>query len=527
MAFVEALQQRVWEWLASAKAQRAARVLIAALALLFLGLFLYAAVKRMQYPFEVEWIESGILVSVLRIAHGQGLYVAPTLNFVPFLYTPLYLYAAAAVTKVVGVGGHSYLAMRLVSTLATVGSCATIYALVRTETQRSTAAIAAAGLYLGCYSVVGGFYDIGRVDSLFVFLLLLALLAQRRGHPVLAALVWVLVFQTKQTVLPLAVVILAAEWQRPRRLLAALATFAAVALVSVLLLNHATNGWYNFYIFHIARGLPIVGRQAVLFLPVSVIEPMTAAWVVIAAAAVTTRARLRGDPNSAAMFYLFVSVALYGGVWFVEAHRGASVNSAMPVYAWTAVLFGVAMARLLQAAEQAAQPRLALAVLLAASVQLLALVYNPGRYVPPPDAVTKTQRFIEQLRALPGDVYVLNHSYDLVLAGKQPHAEGEALGAVLDAKLGMTSSNLRAELDAAMAAHRYTAVVVDDLTTTETSWHFEQQYPLEISTGLSSFRYLTSQPQWFLLPCDATPAVMHTLLRSDAMVAPVACGAMK
>ena len=82
MAFVEALQQRVWEWLASAKAQRAARVLIAALALLFLGLFLYAAVKRMQYPFEVEWIESGILVSVLRIAHGQGLYVAPTLNFV-------------------------------------------------------------------------------------------------------------------------------------------------------------------------------------------------------------------------------------------------------------------------------------------------------------------------------------------------------------------------------------------------------------------------------------------------------------
>jgi hypothetical protein len=240
-----------------------------------------------------------------------------------------------------------------------------------------------------------------------------------------------------------------------------------------------------------------------------------------------TRVNLR---SARAMFYGLVSFALIGGVWFVEAHAGASMNAMMPVYAWTAVLFGVSVARLLAMAEGA--PRMELLVLLAVAAQLVALVYNPGRYVPPVEATMKGERFVAALRALPGDVYVVNHSYDAVLAGKQPHAEGEALGAVLDAgpkdaQYGPMVAGLRAELEAAMAQHRYTAVVVDDLSTTETSWHFERAYPLELSTGLSPFRYLTSQAQWFLLPCGATEAVKKDLLRPDAVVAAGRCEAVQ
>ena len=519
----------IWTGMGSAKAQRLARCLIVALAAMFVGLFLYAAMKRMFYPFEVEWIESGVLVSVLRIVHGQGVYVVPSLDYVPYLYTPLYLYLAAAVTKLVGVAGHAYLALRLVSTAATLGSCAVVYqlvmletrALVRAETKNAgtrlrIAGVAAVGLYLACYAVVGGFYDIGRVDSLFVLLLLLALLAQRKGYPVVAALVWVLAFQTKQTVLPLAVVILLAEWPRPRRALAAVGTFVVVAALSVMWMNHATGGWYGFYVFGVTRGLPLVLRQAVLFVPLLLVGPMAAAWAVIATAAIVTRTKVDG-----AMFYAFVSVALFGGVWFVEAHRGASANSMMPAYAWTAVLFGVAIARLLEWSVE--QPRAQVAVLAAVAVQLLAMIYNPGRFVPPADAVARSEQFVARLRALPGDVYVLNHSYDAVLAGKQPHAEGEALGAVLDARLGKTSADLRAELDAAMVSHRYTAVVVDAQETKGTAWGFESAYPHEISIGLANYRYLTSQPQWFLLPCDASAEVVQTVSRADSVESRTGC----
>src|ERR1700760_2995156 len=92
-----------------------AACLVTALSVLFFVLFLWAACKRMRYPFDIEWIESGILVSVLRILHGQGMYVAPTLHYVPFLYTPLYMYIAALATKLVGIT-NGYLGMRLVST---------------------------------------------------------------------------------------------------------------------------------------------------------------------------------------------------------------------------------------------------------------------------------------------------------------------------------------------------------------------------------------------------------------------------
>ena len=299
-----------------------------------------------------------------------------------------------------------------------------------------------------------------------------------------------------------------------------LATFVVVAAASVLWMNHTTGGWYGFYVFGVTRGLPLVLRQAVLFVPLSVLGPMAAAWSVIAAAVVMGRSSSEERWSERTIFYSFVSFSLFGGIWFVESHRGASLNSVMPLYAWTAVLFGVALARLLDRTE--AQPRATLAVLLAAAVQLLAMIYNPGRFVPPADAVERSEQFVARVRALPGDVYVLNHSYDAVLAGKQPHAEGEALGAVLDADPKGAGLRLRTELDAAMASHTYSAVVVDALETKGTNWGFEKDYPLEISTGLANYRYLTSEPQWFLLPCDS--GAVKTVTRDDSVESRTGCG---
>jgi len=95
--------------------------------LFFLLLFLYTAARRLRYPFDLEWIESGMLVSVMRIAHGQGLYVAPSLDFVPYLYAPLYLYLAAALSRITGI---SFATLRLISIVSTLGSCGVIFAMI-------------------------------------------------------------------------------------------------------------------------------------------------------------------------------------------------------------------------------------------------------------------------------------------------------------------------------------------------------------------------------------------------------------
>jgi hypothetical protein len=215
---------------------------------------------------------------------------------------------------------------------------------------------------------------------------------------------------------------------------------------------------------------------------------------------------------------LFVSVALYGGVWFVEGHAGASANAMMPVFAWTAVLFGVSVGRLLRWAEEQSSARGVVVVLAAAAAQLLALTYNPGAFVPPARAVAASEAFVAKLRAMPGDVYVVDHSYDEMLAGKAPHAEGEALGAVLDAPKNPRTDAVRAELAKALAERPYTAVVVDNVRPHGAYAGFDRAYPLAVSTGLSSLRYMTSQAQWFLLRCDAPESVKAGLMDRETVV---------
>jgi hypothetical protein len=401
-----------------------------------------------------------------------------------------------------------------------------------TETKRRLAGLVAAALFVGSYAVAGSFYDIGRVDSLFVFLVLLALLAQRRGRPVAAALLWVLAFQTKQSVLPLAVVLLGAEIAYQKvlkhryslRSAAPLITFLVVAGASIVWLNHVTGGWYSFYVFHVAASLGIEWRQVVLYLPTLLLAPFGIAWMLVLAAIFLAGNVRESNPieKQATLYFGIVSVVLLAGTWFVVAHKGASQNAMMPMYAWVAVLFGIALARLLDWAEQQASQKVkALStplILAVALAQLLALVYNPRPFIPPPAAVARTAGFIEQLRSIPGDVYVLNHSYDALLAGKQPHAEGEALGAVLDAKAGDVSAGLRAQLNSAVAAHQYAAIVIDDGDPADTAWKFERSYPLEMSTELRGLRHFTSQPQWILLPQDTDAAVLRGLLRPGSVV---------
>lgn len=510
-----------WTFLQSPRLQGLLRAMILLLSAFFLLLFLYTALRRMRYPFELEWIESGILMSVRRIAHGHALYVAPSLDFVPFLYAPLFFYVAAAFTKLTGI---SYAALRLVSTLSTLGSCGLIYAFIATEARRRLAAVAGAGLFLACYPLVEAFYDIGRVDSLFVFFLLLALFFSRRGQPVLAALAWVLCFQTKQTILPIALVLLCADWQYPRRILIGLGTFAAVLGSSMAWINHATHGWYTFYLFHISGSFPIVWRQAVLYVPNALLAPVGIALVLGLAAWASTGVRLGSRTGS---FYASVTAVLYAAFGFVAAHRGAAVNTLIPVYAWTAILFGIALDRLLTRLEQSPDPRASLAttvILVAAAVQLAMFTYNPGRYLPPPAVRAARQRFIDQVRALPDDVYIVSHTYDAMLAGKQPHAEDQSISLLLFGSNGAVSNSLRAKFDNALRSHRYSAIVVDG-SLSDDPYGIQQAYPFALSAESEGGRFLTSQPTWVLLPCSTAATIAPTVMREDTSVRRGKCSA--
>ena len=176
------------------------RLVLGVVATIPIVVYLWVAFHRLGYPFELDWMEGGSVELVARAAAGHSLYVAPSLSYVGWTYTPLYYWVAAAVSDVIGIG---FLPLRLVSFLASGVSMAVVAAVVIRETGQRAAGLVAAGLFAGTFVIAGAWFDTGRVDSLFVALTLLAVAWGARargisGGVVLGVLSFLAVF-TKQT----------------------------------------------------------------------------------------------------------------------------------------------------------------------------------------------------------------------------------------------------------------------------------------------------------------------------------------
>lgn len=490
----------------------------------FILLFLYTSLRRMTYPFSFDQIEGGMVTSVWRVAHGYPLYTAPTRDFVPYLYAPLYFYLAAALSKIVGAG---YVGLRLLSILGTVGSFTVIFAIVHSETKSRLAGIAGAGLFAACYLPLQGWFDLGRVDSLFVFLLLLAIYCTRRAPVLLAVLVWLVAFQVKQTILPVAVLVMCADWQRPRRMALGLVTMLAGFGACLLIVSRATSGWYTFYLFGTAKGLGWVARSGVLYVPTDLLQPFGIAFLILLASLLCVPPKLR---SKGTQFYVVVSFAIYASIWYLRAHSGSAVNTLMPAYAWTAVLFGIAIHRLGSwlAVRSSLEAKICRVLLLsAATAQILGFLYHPGRFVPSADTRAARQQFEEQLRSLPGDIYVLNHSYDAILAGKTPHAVIDAFGIILDSPPSAVRDAYIADFRHAVDAHIYGGFVMDntvDAYNNKAGWLPDdvlQQYPvrlLALSWDEGGGVFGQPEERWIYLPCSALDHDTSRFINADSVV---------
>ena len=53
---------------------------------------------RIDYPYDLEWMEGGMLAHGARVAAGEPLYVLPSADFIPFIYPPLYPWLMGVMT---------------------------------------------------------------------------------------------------------------------------------------------------------------------------------------------------------------------------------------------------------------------------------------------------------------------------------------------------------------------------------------------------------------------------------------------
>ncbi|MEN0064787.1 MAG: hypothetical protein AAGA48_21760 [Myxococcota bacterium] len=170
-------------------------VALAAIVLVFRVGTTFAA--RFSFPFDLEWMEGGMLAHAWRLQRGLPLYAPPSPDFVPYVYPPGYSAVVAALGDLFGL---DYQVGRGVSIAATLASAAAIATLAWRHMRSWLGGLVGAACFLALFRASGGFYDLVRPDSLGLALLAwsIVLAAERdRGTDVAGGLLLCAAFLVK------------------------------------------------------------------------------------------------------------------------------------------------------------------------------------------------------------------------------------------------------------------------------------------------------------------------------------------
>ncbi len=459
LAFLLRDTRPIWQQLLGALISLAVVVIAAVPLARFVGV----ALQRINYPFELEWIESGTVSHIQVALSGHQLYREPSLEFTPFIYAPLYYYVAALPSLLFGVG---LFAPRLLSLLSTLGCFVLLGRWVRDETGDAVAGIAAAGLFSSLFQVTGLWLDLARVDSFFLFLTLAANVLARTAHtPRRAALVGLLLAAacfTKQLGIPLALPVLI--WLSLRSLrLGVVAALVAGGVVGFfgLVFQLTSSGWFYYYLFklparHHVEWARLVPDTRTYFLSGTL--PLTLAGVAL----LCGWGFSRSAPKRWLYTALFVALAVTTS-FLPFLKSGGFQNGLIPAFAALCLAAGIQLGALRQRGYQTALGPLgaSLFALLLFAYQCQELAYDPSVALPTAADRAANQTVLERIRRLPQPIWVMGSSHWTRLA--QP--DGVPLHAAALSDIfkggGPEAAQLRAHMAADLKKHRFATIVAD------------------------------------------------------------------
>ena len=415
--------------------------------------------SRIAFPYELEWDEGWTVDSIRRVHAGKGMWVAPSVEWLPYPYPPLYTYASAWVAKIVGVG---FFAPRAVSLASAAGCLLLTFGIVRRETGSLLSGIAAAGFLAGTYPLAGSWFDVARVDTLFLFFALAAIRAVRL-EPTVRALVVAggmmgLAYLSKQTaLLPFACLSLFCLSELPgvRRIIVPLVG-GAIVFGTTLVLSLVTDGWYFYYTVTVPS-LHGLGQEHMLVDFWT--EDLGLTMVPAALLGLLYLVRRFRDRSAEFVLYATLSVGMVGAAWTSRLHGGGWLNVLQPAHAVLAVLFGLGLGEIEKWRDRHAWK--ARPLYLVPLVQLLLLPYPPSRHLPTPEDVRNGDAFVEFLRGVEGEVYTPMHGFLPTLAGKEAFVHDDYLLTVLRTGDAEVVGPLLTQFRDAFTSQRFAAVVID------------------------------------------------------------------
>jgi hypothetical protein len=445
--------------------RRALAGLTVLLAAVPVGLYAWIAAHRLAYPYELDWMEGGSVELAGRVLAGHSLYAAPSLAYVGWTYPPLYYWTAAALARVVGLG---FLPLRLISFASSLVAIGALAAIVRRVGGGAVAGALAAGVFAATYALSGSWLDVGRLDSMFVALTLVAAWSGlraggARGGAGVGLLAFLAVFTKQPAAIALAPPLLWLLVRRPRVGLPAVGTLIGLLAASTVALDLATHGWYRYYVASELTGQSWVTNVWVSFWTQDLLAHLWPVAVLAGLALLTGMVRgprsLGPARRDETVYLLATAGGLLAAAWLSRLHSGGYLNVRIPAYAAVALLAGLAAGAL---RRRGAVGGACVAGLLA--LQLALLTYPVNARLPTPADRRAGAALIAELRRLPRPVLVFTHPWYGSLAGSPSFAQSDGVREVLRSAAARGRRVLRRELAGALDALHVRTVVLDGVT---------------------------------------------------------------
>ncbi|MBL4633559.1 MAG: hypothetical protein JKY56_06795, partial [Kofleriaceae bacterium] len=427
--------------------------------LMQLALLCSAMFRRWGFSYDLEWMEGGLLTHAQRIADGAGIYGEPSMDFIPYLYTPLYPGVLALFEPVFGIG---YGVGRAISIITTLALCALLVVIVRREGRDAfpgkspisagklawIGGFCSIGFFSATYPWVEGWYDLVRADSMFMLMVVFGLFgvriwaraSDRAGQQKLAFSIALLAFSffAKQTgILFVATggfMILALNW---RRVPLYVGVAGGIGLGGTWILNHATNGWFWVYIykthqhhdFNMDRFYKSFGNMLWHW---SAMTYVIFAGVLIALLALAFFRKLPGPARALAIWFPVYCVSVLVGAvgWGTEF---AHFNAYIPAMVFGALCAGLSILSIASCIQlwldrsnkthgaflKRGASLAALSIAAVLGVQIIFARWTPGTFVPSAKEERAGAALIDTLRAIEGDILIPYHPWYAHLAGKK------------------------------------------------------------------------------------------------------------
>ncbi len=233
-------------------------------ALPYLWNLLVTVTRRLPYPYDLEWMEGGVLAHAWRLQQGEPIYTVPTGEWMPMIYPPGYHSVVATLGSVFGISAPLG---RSVSVAATLAALAALLYISRRHFGTLIPGVVGGMLYLASYPNTGAFMDLVRADSLFVGLTAWSLalaLEDRKWVWRTSALLLFLAFTVKQNAALMGVPIAFGLWAMKdfKRALHWGLWAAVPALLWVGWMQWSSDGQFLVYLLEVPGAHPMVTGRA-------------------------------------------------------------------------------------------------------------------------------------------------------------------------------------------------------------------------------------------------------------------------